>query len=153
MRGARERMRELMSQQPRDMAEGALINVRKLVALDMVLHGTIFVVAEFAVTVLLGGAGGLFVMYAGLALGHGRVPFVIVFGAYLLLVGVNYVPLLLYAIAIARRDSAREEVARELADKDRSVRKYSLQQFLLLVPLSIPILAIAQELRKWTREG
>jgi hypothetical protein len=128
--------------------EPAVIDVRKLAALDIVLHGARLIVAEFAVGVLLCGALGAGITYAGVFAGRDRSPFAIGIGVYLLGVGLNYLPLLLYALVIARRGSAREEVARELSERDRYVRRYSLQQFLLLVPLVVPALAIGQELAR-----
>lgn len=127
------------------------INVRKLVALDLAFRGAWFILIEFAFAVALGGALGAFVLVRALGTSPAPSGFGIIVGALLLAVGLNYVPLLLYAIAIVRRKSARAEVAAELAERNVYAHKYGVQQFLLVVPLAIPILAITQELRQRAR--
>jgi hypothetical protein len=72
--------------------DGKVINVRKLVALDIVLHGPKFILTEFGVgtpTIL---AVGLWLVFTNAFL----------LGLYLFFTGINYVPLLIYAIVIAR---------------------------------------------------
>lgn len=140
-----------MSHPADDTNEPRLINVRKLVALDLVLHGPWFILAEFGIAVALGGALGIFLIYAGMFSSQGRSPFAIILGIYTLLLGINYVPLLLHAIDLARHRTARDEVAYELTHKDYFVRKYSVQQFLVLVPLALPILDIRQEAQRRAR--
>jgi hypothetical protein len=138
-----------MSSPERDTTDSGFINVQKLAALDMVLHGTKLILAECVFTVLIGCALGGFIVYVQLVLaGSARSPWLLLFGVYMILIGLNYVPLLLYAIGIARRGNARDVIARDLERKDAFVRKYSLRQLVLLLPLVIPILAITQELRK-----
>jgi hypothetical protein len=127
--------------------DSAIINIRKLAALDMVFHRPKLILAEFAFGVLGPAALGMFVASPGFFAGH-RNPLQVLVSSYLLCIALNYVPLLLYAISIARRGSAREEVAFELAHKERYARKYSLQSFLLVLPLVVPILAIYQEWQK-----
>jgi hypothetical protein len=64
---------------------------------------------------------------------------------YFVLLGVNYVPLLLYAITIPSVDVAREEVAAEIAlGKREAMRKYRRGSLLLLIPLVVPVLAVTQ---------
>jgi len=63
-------------------------------------------------------------------------------GLYLISLGINYVPMLAYAVAITRRQSA-EALGEELMDKRRAMAKYRRQSLLLLVPLRAPILALA----------
>lgn len=128
--------------------DGFFINVRKLAALDIVFHGSRFVVAEFAVGVVACGAGGLFILTRSLAADSPPALFPLVLGGILLFSGINYVPLLLYALVIVQHDSARDDVAPELRQKERYARKYGVQQVLLLVPLSMPILALYQEWQK-----
>ena len=67
----------------------------------------------------------------------------IALGSYLLFIGINYVSLLLYAISLVRHNSAKDEIADELTEKRRMFRKYRRQSLLLLVPLAVPILALA----------
>lgn len=128
------------------------INVRKLVALDLAFRGTWFILIEFAFAVALGVALGVFVLVRTLGVGAPSL-FGIIVGLLLLGVGLNYVPLLIYAIVIVRRKSARAEVAAELAQRNIYAHKYGVQQFLLVVPLAIPLLAIGQELRQRARRS
>jgi hypothetical protein len=57
-------------------------------------------------------------------------------------------PLLVYAVAITRGQSARAEMGDELIDERRAMAKYRRQSILLLVPLLVPILALARERRR-----
>lgn len=120
------------------------INVRKLVALDMVLHGTKLIVSEFVLTVALGLVFGL------LSLVRGHAIWQIVLGVGLLALALNYAPLLMYAIFIARNGSAAEEVRSELSKGRSEVMRYTRQSFLLVIPLVVPLLAIYQARRKET---
>lgn len=131
--------------------DDTLIDVRKLAALDIAFHGPRLTLAEFGFGVFFCAALGLFLFAVELSAGRAHSPFRIVVAGFSLFVALNYAPLLLYAIAITRRGSAHAEVARELAQRDRYARKYGAQQFLLLVPLVVPILAIVQEARKRSR--
>jgi len=114
-----------------------LMVVRKLVALDIVLHGPRFIMIEF-------GVGTPVILAVGLWLMSGSLAYAL--GLYLLLTGLNYVPLLIYAVLVIRRDSARRETEYGLTHDRHYVRKYSTQQLLLFVPLAVLFLAIAQEL-------
>ncbi len=128
--------------------DSAIIQIRKLAALDIVFHGPKFILIEFALGVFGCAALGLFSLYFGLFHGPNYSLFAVILGCYLLSIALNYVPLLLYAISIARHNSAQREVAYELEHKDRYAGKYLLQSALLLVPLAVPALAIYQELQK-----
>lgn len=59
--------------------------------------------------------------------------------------GVNYVPLFIHAVDLARRRAAREEAGDELATR-AVLRNYSVQQLWLLVPLAVVILDLIQRL-------
>jgi len=113
--------------------------VRKLVALDIVLHGPRFIMIEF-------GVGTPAMLAVGLWLMSGSPAYAL--GLYLLLAGLNYIPLLIYAVLIVRGGSARRETEYGLSHDRHYVRKYSTQQLLLFVPLAVLVLAIAQELRQ-----
>ena len=144
-----------MSQSPVDTTHNdpAIITIRKLAALDMVFHGPRLILAEFAFGVFGSAALGLVIMYLDFFVTHGHDPWQsVIVGCYLILVAINYVPLLLYAIGMARRKNAQEEVAFELAQKERYGRKYTAQSLLLMLPLVVPVLAIAQEWRKEARQ-
>jgi hypothetical protein len=129
-------------------ARGRIINVRKLVALDIALHGARFIVGEFAIGIALCAALGVWLAVSGLPLGHAASAFKLVLGAYFLCLALNYVPMLLYAIALARSKSARQEAAAEMPAKGKYPIKYAVQQLLLVVPLAIPLLALGQEMRR-----
>jgi len=113
--------------------------VRKLVALDIVLHGPRFIMIEF-------GVGTPAILAVGLWLMSGSLAYAL--GLYLFLTGLNYVPLLIYAVLIVRGGSARKETEYGLSHDRHYVRKYSTQQLLLFVPLAVMALAIAQELKQ-----
>jgi membrane protein implicated in regulation of membrane protease activity len=114
------------------------IDVRKLVALDVLLHGRPFILAEFGF-----GTAFLFVLgFQQVVVGLGGFYVSLTVGLYLLFTGVNYLPLLVYAIIISRSNSAEDEAESELQDKS----KYNKQQFLVFVPLLVFILGVKQEL-------
>lgn len=127
--------------------EPAVINIRKLVALDMVFHRPKLILAEFVLVVFGSLALGCVIAAPGFFAGHWNLTQILVSG-YMLCIALNYMPLLLYAVGIARRGSAREEVAFELTQKEHYGRKYTAQSFLLLLPLVVPILAIYQARQK-----
>ncbi len=125
-----------------------IINIRKLVALDLVFHGSRFILAEFAVAVIVCGSFGIFSLFAFFR-NPSRPLFTILIGLVLCWIALNYVPLLLYAISIVRCKSAQQEVAFELEHKETYARKYTLQSvWLLPLPLIVPILSLVQELQK-----
>jgi hypothetical protein len=126
----------------------AVINIRKLAALDIAFHGPKFILIEFALGVIGCAALGLFSIYFGLFHGPDHSLFAVIIGCYLLLIALNYVPLLFYAISIVRHQSAKQEVAYELEHRDKYAGKYMRQSTLLLIPLAVPTLAVYQELQK-----
>ena len=65
--------------------EGKLIDIRKLDALDIVLHGPKFIIAEFVVATPAIIAVGLWLIFTNAFL----------LGLYLLFTGINYIPLLI----------------------------------------------------------
>jgi hypothetical protein len=120
------------------------INVRKVAALDIVLHGPGFILAEFAVGVVLIAGVSVFMFFNSTHIWLGAVQ-----SWFFLWLALNYVPLLLYAISIVRHKSAYQEVAYELEHKDRYLLKYTLQASLFLfIPLVMPALAVYQEWQK-----
>ena len=115
-------------------------DVRKLAAIDIAFLGARFIIAEFAVGVLGPLALGVFIALRSHSVSG------LLMGAYFLTLGVNYVPLLLYAVAISRAGSAAREIGDELAvDRRRARRKYRRGSMLLLIPLVVPVLAVIQE--------
>ena len=137
-----------MAHDARNHHRERFISVRKLVALDIALHGAPLILVEFGAAVAIGAALAVWLIYNAIPVSQGAALFRLVLGTYFLCVAINYTPLLLYGIDVARRRSARQEAAAELAEKDgRSARRYGAQSLLLVLPLVIPALALAQELR------
>ena len=120
-----------------------MINLRKLVALDMVLHGKSFIIAEFAFGVLLPLILGLF-SFRGTLFEPFPTTVQTALGLWLLGIGVNYVPLFIYAVLIARGGTVEQEGRPEMLH----VKRYSLQQFIIFVPFLVAVLALVQELRR-----
>ena len=116
-----------------------MIDLRKLVAIDVVFLGSKFIIAEFSGGVLLCIALGTFVLFRSDSFGQ------LTLGLYLVSLGINYVPMLIYAVVITRGETARAEMGGELNDERRAMAKYRRQSLLLLVPLLVPIIALGQE--------
>jgi len=116
-----------------------VLDARKLVAIDLVFLGAKVIIVEFAIGILFSAALGVFVLLRG----HGSLVQVVL-GLYLISIGINYVPMLIYAIAITKANSARAELGSELDDKGAAMAKYRRQSLWLLVPLSVPVVVITQ---------
>jgi hypothetical protein len=112
-----------------------IMNVRKLVALDIYLHGYTFILLEFALGVAFAFILGAYTLFTGISL---------LLGTYIIMLGINYLPLLAYSIDIKMKNSAEKEGKPVM----KMVKNYSIQQFLLFVPLIVPLLAITQSIRK-----
>src|SRR5215813_6216363 len=119
----------------------AVINPRKLAAIDIIFLGPKFIIIEFAGGVFLCAALGVFVLL------RSHSVMTLALGLYLISLGINYVPMLIYAVAITKNDSAWAEIGDELDDKRRAIAKYRRQSILLLVPLLVPILAFRKAQR------
>lgn len=99
----------------------------------MALHGRPFIVIEFAFGVAGGlGLGGLS-LSTGIRLGA---AWVVVLGVVLICTGVNYIPLLIHAVDLARQDSARQLIWR-----------YTVRQFWIAVPFAMVVMDLAQRAR------
>jgi hypothetical protein len=134
----------MMRQDRRAGRREPVIDVRTLAALDIVFHGRVFIVAEFVFGI--GGCGAIAVSI--LRPGHLGLAQALL-GCCFLGIALNYVPLLLHALSLARRGSARADAAEALADPARSRRLYTLQGALFIItPYVLFILAILQEGRK-----
>jgi len=121
--------------------EGCLINIRKLAASDITLHGSRFMLIGF-------GLGTPAMILFGLWLALTGEDTMFFFGLYFLLIGMNYLPLLLYAIAITKKGSATIEVSADLAHNKLFIRKYGIQQLLILVPCAILVISLIQEIKR-----
>lgn len=120
-----------------------IIEVRKLAAVDMVWLGTRVVVAEYALGVVLPLALGVLSLRSGLAT-PGYSTWQVALSAWLVAISINYVPLFLFAVSMARSGTVMAIGTPEL----KHARRYGFQQVIILVPLLVVILAIAQELRR-----
>jgi len=107
----------------------------------MVFHGRRFIVAEFGAGVLFAGALGVLSMVQGWRLLDRGVTWQLVLGGALLWIALNYVPLFIHALDLARHGTARDEVAAELSDL-QVARSYAWRQLWILVPLGV----VAQDL-------
>jgi|SRR5580700_573635 hypothetical protein len=119
-----------------------MINVRKLSAIDLHFLGPKIILAEFGLGVPIMLALGILSLRFGLLRTHAA--WQIVLGVYLLLLAINYIPMLWHAIDLARRGSAADELGDELSDKGAAMRKYRRQSLWLLVPLAVPVAWIVQ---------
>jgi hypothetical protein len=99
------------------------------------------IIAEFAGGIVLSAALGFYVLFRQQSFWQ------IVIGSYLISLGVNYLPMFAYAVSFPTRESARMELADELADKRKAMSKYRRLSLLLLIPLLVPILAFAARKR------
>jgi membrane protein implicated in regulation of membrane protease activity len=113
-----------------------MMNFRKLASIDIIFLGSKLIIAEFAGGVLLCIVLGTFVLVRGHSIWQ------LILGFYLISLGINYVPMLVYAVAITRGRSARLELGDELNDKRRAMAKYRCESILLLVPFLVPIIAL-----------
>jgi hypothetical protein len=92
------------------MGTGRVMEVRKLAALDLIFHGPRFVLVEFAGALLLSAALGALSLRAGLTGGQ-VVAWQVTLGLCLVGIGLNYVPLVVHAVALIRSGDARQMVA------------------------------------------
>ena len=116
-----------------------MIVIRKLAALDLALLGPIVIIGEFAAGVV--GPLALAAFIAMRAHSWGQY----LMAAYFVALGINYLPLLGYAVQFRNRERAHAEIAEELsADRRRLMQRYRRGSLLLLVPLLVPALALMQ---------
>lgn len=116
------------------------MNARKLAAIDIYFLGSKLIVFEYALGVVgLTFFGAWSILYA---IAHGRSPWMLAFGAYLIAIGLNYVPLFVFAVGIAREHNACDILGTELADRSHAMRKYRRQSLLLLVPFAVLIASL-----------
>ncbi len=117
------------------------MNPRKLVAIDIVFLGAKLIMAEYALGVVVSIALGV------ITLRRNASGWQLFLGVYLILMGINYVPLLIHAVGLAGAGSARAEVGEELNNKRAAMSKYRRQSLWILVPLFVAITALRQ--RGW----
>ena len=108
----------------------------------MVAHGTRLITAEFAVGIIGPFILGVLSLRAGLA-DSTPANWMTVLGIWLLGIAANYIPLFIYAVLIARDGTVEREGRPELAH----AKRYGVQQVIILVPLLVCIVAVAQEMQ------
>lgn len=123
-----------------------MIKLRKLAAIDIFFLGPAFIIAEYAVGVFFSAALGLIVMFRGHSFWQ------LALGLYFLCLGINYVPLFVYALSIGNKERAQSELSSELGDKRSAMAKYRRQSLLLLLPLVVPLLALSHGSRNRSPE-
>ena len=121
-----------------------LIDVRKLAAVDMVWLGKWIVLAEYALGVVLPFALGVWSLRVVLSQQPSPSMWQVAVGIWLITIAANYVPLVLYALSIARAGTVEQEGRPELA----YARRYGTQQTMILVPLLVVGVALVQERRR-----
>ena len=118
-----------------------MVNLRRLAAVDLVFLGPKIILAEFGLGVAGPFALGMLTLWRSSSAAGAW------FGAYLLSLSLNYVPMLAYALDMTRHGTAEMEIADELGDRKQLFRKYRRQSLLLLVPFAAPIIAARQRTR------
>jgi len=123
------------------------VTVRRLAAIDMYgLRGSArrrrIVVAEFVAGALLLTGFGIWLLTRASSAGA------VVFGGWMTGVGLNYVPLACHALWLNGRGRLEAELAG--VDVGRELRRYSVWQLWILVPLAIPVIS-ARALARSTR--
>jgi len=119
-----------------------MIQVRKLVAVELTFLGPKFIFAEYALAVVVALIVGILSLRSGVF--HTHALWQTVLGVYLMFVALTYAVLLALAIAMAKRGDCRDEIVDELENKTATFRKYRWQSLWLLLPLAVPIAAIRQ---------
>jgi hypothetical protein len=115
------------------------VNVRRLAAIDMYgARGAVrrrrIILAEFIAGAVVMVAFGVWLAAFSPGLG-GRVLGIWIVGS-----GLNYAPLAAYAIALSRAGALEAELAG--VDTGRELRRYSVLQLWIFVPLSLVVLAV-----------
>ncbi len=121
------------------------VDVRRLAAIDMYgSHGTKrrrrIVLAEFIAGAVVMVPFGVWLVAASTVL-SGRA-----FGVWIAGAGLNYVPLTVYALALSRPGALKAELAG--SDAGRELRRYSVLQLWIFVPLSLVALAARSALSR-----
>jgi hypothetical protein len=116
-----------------------MISIRKLAAVDMVAHGTRVTLIEFALGIVVPLILGILSLRAG-SVGRLVIGWEILLGVWLVGIALNYIPLFIYAVVIARGKTVQEEGQPELAH----ARRYGIQQLMLIVPALVGVIALIQ---------
>jgi len=120
-----------------------MIQPRKLAAVELIFLGPKIVFAEYGFAVVVASAIGILSLRVGFLRTHALWQELL--GVYLLFLALTYAVLLGLAIALTRRGDARSEIAGELDNTAATFRKYRRQSLWILVPLVVPIAAMAKQ--------
>jgi len=119
------------------------VDVRRLAAIDM--YGTQgtrrrrrIILAEFTAGLATMVAFGIWLATSASGLGR-------VLGIWLIGAGLNYAPLAAYAIALSRPGALHAELAD--VDTGRELRRYSVLQLWILVPLALLVITMRNTVR------
>jgi hypothetical protein len=115
-----------------------MTNLRKLAAIDTVFLGYKLVLAEYVCGVVLSIALGIF------TLSRSATVWGILLGAYLVSIGINYIPMLVFTLWIGNKERAKAELGDELARTPQAMARYRRTSLLLLVPLMVAVIAAAE---------
>jgi hypothetical protein len=125
-----------------------MINIRKLAAVDMAWLGAKIIIPEYVLGILGPFVLGVISIRSGLSI-QTPISWVTVLGIWLVSIGVNYIPLFIYAVIIARAGTVKEEGGPEIVN----AKRYGVQQAMILVPFLVAIIAIVQEQSKRQKDG
>jgi hypothetical protein len=114
------------------------IDIRRLVTADFDGIGPRIVVPEFEVL----AAGAL--LLGILALVRGQSAEAVVLGVVSIGLGLNYVPVLLYAIDLVRREPQQAATERDAGDDESQYASFRRQSLWLLVPYVVAFVALRQ---------
>ncbi|WP_328534487.1 hypothetical protein OG836_10890 [Micromonospora zamorensis] len=121
------------------------MNVRRLAAVDM--HGTRgtarrrrIILAEFLVGVVAMVALGIWLLASSSSLGSRAI------GLWFTGAGLNYAPLSIHAIALTRPGALDAELTG--VDVDRELRRYTVLQLWVFVPLALVVFAVRDALAR-----
>jgi len=113
-----------------------VINIKKLVALDMTLNGKWLILVELIV----GALGSLALAYFI----YPQTPnlFRILFFIWIVGIGVNYIPPAIYAVIFAVNNRYKVEAEDVMSASEN--KRYNLQQFFVFIPFLFAIRSIVQ---------
>lgn len=121
-----------------------MIEIRKLAAIDMAWLGPQLIVTEYALGVILPMILGLLSLRSSLRGFPAPVGWEVVMGCWLVSISLNYIPLLIYALLIAKAGRAQEEGRPEFTQ----AKRYGIQQVIILIPFLVIVVALMQEVRR-----
>ncbi len=133
---------EILQRGTESSSSQGVINVRKVITLDIALHGTKFILAEFAFGAFILGPIAIVELFFGVTAPKHPL-FLLIMGGILLGIALNSLTLLLVALDVtSRKRATKTRIEREHIGKTTLI--FSL---LILLPLILPIITVYQVLR------